>query len=82
MNGNSALTCAPITLGYTTSPAATFCTIIKQPSKTFTLSFDPEETPPAELIGRIAANYEIRDLFVENPPIEEIIARLYEDVNR
>ena len=28
-------------------------------------------------IARVAANHPIRDLFVENPPIEEIIARLY-----
>ena len=28
-------------------------------------------------IGRIAARHPIRDLFVQNPPIEEIVARLY-----
>ena len=35
------------------------------------------EPKPAKLIARIAARHEIRDLLVENPPIEEIIATLY-----
>lgn len=44
-----------------------------------TLQFDPKAISPAELIQRVAAQAAIRDLFVENPPIEEIIARLYEE---
>ena len=42
-----------------------------------TLAFDPEQTPAADLIARVATAYEVRDLFVENPPIEELIAKLY-----
>ena len=42
------------------------------------LSFDPERVSAATLIGRITARHPVRDLFVENPPIEEIIARMYE----
>ena len=42
------------------------------------LIFDPRVTPPAELIARIASRYPVRDLFVESPPIEEIVARLYD----
>jgi len=34
----------------------------------------------ATLIGRITAQHAVRDLTVENPPIEEIIARLYAGV--
>ena len=41
------------------------------------LGFDPQRVPAAELIGQITARYAVRDLFVENPPIEEIIAQLY-----
>ena len=41
------------------------------------LSFDPRRTPPADLIARIASRHAVRDLFVESPPIEEIIARMY-----
>ena len=42
------------------------------------LSFDPEQVSAATLIGRIVARHPVRDLYVESPPIEEIIARMYE----
>lgn len=51
--------------------------VISREGGRFHLSFDPERTSPAELICRIAAKYPVRDLFVENPPIESIVARLY-----
>ncbi|TVR48676.1 MAG: ATP-binding cassette domain-containing protein [Puniceicoccaceae bacterium] len=41
------------------------------------LGFDPENVAAAELIGRLTARYPVRDLLVENPPIEEVIAKLY-----
>ena len=41
------------------------------------LRFDPAQIPAAELIARVTARHSVRDLFVEDPPIEEIIARLY-----
>jgi len=44
------------------------------------LRFDPERVPAAVLISRIASKYPVRDLFVENPPIEEIIAELYKTI--
>ncbi len=43
------------------------------------LSFNPDEVPASELIGRVVAGHAVRDLFVENPPIEEIIARIYSE---
>lgn len=48
----------------------------------FIITFDPTRIPVAELINRITANCAVKDLFVENPPIEEIIARLYGEANR
>jgi ABC-2 type transport system ATP-binding protein len=51
--------------------------VIRQEERRFHLSFDPERIAPAALIARISARYPVRDLFVQNPPIEEIIARLY-----
>jgi hypothetical protein len=42
------------------------------------VAFDPQQLPPAKLIRRVTSRHAIRDLFVENPPIEQIIARLYE----
>ncbi len=42
------------------------------------LRFDPEAVSATQLISRLTARYAVRDLFVENPPIEEVIARMYE----
>jgi ABC-2 type transport system ATP-binding protein len=53
-------------------------TVMSREGHRVALRFDPEEVSAAELIGRVTARHAIRDLFVENPPIEEIIARLYE----
>jgi ABC-2 type transport system ATP-binding protein len=41
------------------------------------LAFDPVEVSTTELISRLTARHLVRDLFVENPPIEEVVARLY-----
>ena len=51
--------------------------IMRQDGQRVTLRFDPLRVSPAHLISRLTARYAIRDLFVQNPPIEEIIARLY-----
>lgn len=55
--------------------------IIKQEGHRVWLSFNPLKTPTPKLIARITSRHAIRDLYVENPPIEEIIAKLYRDVN-
>ncbi|MBW2279616.1 MAG: ATP-binding cassette domain-containing protein [Deltaproteobacteria bacterium] len=46
------------------------------------LRFDPARVTATELISRLTARHAVRDLFVENPPIEEVIARLYADEDR
>ncbi|MSS70241.1 MAG: ATP-binding cassette domain-containing protein [Candidatus Latescibacteria bacterium] len=56
-------------------------TVVRREDHRVTLSFDPSRVSAAALIGRITATHAIRDLFVENPPIEEIIARLYGEDN-
>jgi ABC-2 type transport system ATP-binding protein len=43
-----------------------------------TLAFDPAQVSSAQLIARIAAAHAVRDLFVENRPIDEVVAELYE----
>ena len=53
---------------------------IKREGRRFTLRFDPDQVPTAALISRIASRYPVRDLFVEEPPIEQIIAQLYAKV--
>ncbi len=52
-------------------------TVIRREGSRVCLAFDPQVVAPAELIRRVTSRYAIRDLFVENPPIETIIARLY-----
>jgi ABC-2 type transport system ATP-binding protein len=56
--------------------------VIKREGHRVWLKFDPGKIAASELIARITANHPIRDLFVENPPIEEIIARLYQEKTR
>ena len=46
------------------------------------IHFDPARVPAAELIAFVTAKNQVLDLFVENPPIEETIARIYEDQAR
>ena len=51
--------------------------VIRREGHRVFLRFDPQRVAPAELIARVTAAHAIRDLYVENPPIEEIVARLY-----
>jgi ABC-2 type transport system ATP-binding protein len=51
--------------------------VIRRDGNRVCLAFDPSDLPPAELIRRVTSAHAIQDLFVENPPIEQIIARLY-----
>ncbi|MHB1002138.1 MAG: ABC transporter ATP-binding protein [Armatimonadota bacterium] len=41
------------------------------------IKFNPEQISTADLISSITSKHAIKDLFVQNPPIEEVIARLY-----
>ena len=54
--------------------------VVKRDGARVVLSFDPGRISPAALISRICAQHPVHDLFVENPPIETIIARLYGSV--
>jgi ABC-2 type transport system ATP-binding protein len=52
-------------------------TVIRRDGGRVCLAFDPQVVAPAELIRRVTSRHAVRDLFVENPPIETIVARLY-----
>jgi ABC-2 type transport system ATP-binding protein len=52
-------------------------TVIRQEGHRVWLAFDPQRIGSADLIQRVTRTHAIRDLFVENPPIEAIVARLY-----
>ncbi len=41
------------------------------------LSFDPRETPAHTLIAAIAARYDVEDVHVDEPPVDEVVARFY-----
>lgn len=51
--------------------------LLSQTGRTVTLAFDPLQISAAALIREITMRYDVEDLFVENPPIEEIVAELY-----
>jgi len=53
-------------------------TVIRREGGRVCLRFDPVKVTPAALIGRLTARVAVRDLFVQNPPIEEIIAQYYQ----
>ena len=57
-------------------------TVVRRDGARLYLRFDPERIPAAALIARVTARYAIRDLYVENPPIEEIVARIYGEFRR
>ncbi|MXX93722.1 MAG: ATP-binding cassette domain-containing protein [Chloroflexi bacterium] len=43
------------------------------------IQFDPHQISAADLIAHATSQNQVQDLFVENPPIEETIARIYKD---
>jgi len=51
--------------------------VVERDGSRVVLKFDPEKIPAHELISGIASKYPVRDLFIEHPPIEEVIAKLY-----
>jgi ABC-2 type transport system ATP-binding protein len=52
-------------------------TVIRREGHRVCLAFDPQRVSTADLIQRVTRAHAIRDLFVGNPPIETIVARLY-----
>jgi len=55
--------------------------LVKQEGHRVWLSYNPEKVLTQKLIARITTKHAIRDLFIENPPIEELIAKLYKEAN-
>jgi ABC-2 type transport system ATP-binding protein len=51
--------------------------VLSQEGTTLHLAFDPDEISAAELIAELAASLPVRDILIEHPPIEEMIAELY-----
>ena len=53
--------------------------VIHYEGNRFHLAFNPAKVSPSELVRRLMDRYPVRDLYLENPSIEEIIAQLYAD---
>ncbi len=53
--------------------------VLKKEGGRVYLRFDPSRASASAIIGRLTARHSVVDLTVENPPIEEIVARLYEE---
>lgn len=51
--------------------------LISREGERVSFAFDIDETSAADLIADVTRCYPVHDLFVENPPIEEIVAQLY-----
>ncbi len=54
--------------------------VVRREGRRIVLGFDPDQVPAAALISRIAAAYPVRDLMLEHPPIEELVATWYRDI--
>jgi ABC-2 type transport system ATP-binding protein len=58
------------------------CEVVSRVGRRVELKFDPMQVPTADLIGQVASEYQVQDIFIENPPIEEIIAQIYREADR
>lgn len=56
-------------------------TIVKEEKNKLIIDFNPDIITPANLIATLSSKYNIKDILIENPPIEEIIAKIYGEFN-
>ncbi|MGC9361181.1 MAG: ABC transporter, partial [Anaerolineae bacterium] len=54
-------------------------TVVAQSDGRAELAYDPSQVAAADLVSRLCARYPVRDLTVENEPIERVVARLYHE---
>lgn len=60
-------------------PAVPGATLERRDGARLWLSFRREEISAPDLIARVTARYPIRDLMLEEPDIEEVVRRIYEE---
>jgi ABC-2 type transport system ATP-binding protein len=53
--------------------------LVKQEGSRHWLRFNRDEVSASELIARVSSRYAIRDLTLEEPQIEAIISRIYQE---
>ena len=54
--------------------------VLARQGRTVHLAYDPTRCPTPQLLARLAERYPLRDVLVEDTPIEEIVARLYREL--
>lgn len=52
-------------------------TIVKQEPTRIIMDFNPDIITTADLIAHLSTKFSIKDILIESPPIEEVIAELY-----
>jgi ABC-2 type transport system ATP-binding protein len=52
-------------------------TVRQMQGRSIELAFDPRATSAHRLIAHVAAQFDVEDVHLEEPPIEEVIARFY-----
>ena len=52
-------------------------TVRQKQGRSIELAFDPRTTSAHRLIAHVAAQFDVEDVHLEEPPIEEVIARFY-----
>ncbi|MBT3275574.1 MAG: ATP-binding cassette domain-containing protein [Spirochaetales bacterium] len=57
-------------------------TVVSVDGHRVVLGYDPRKVTTDVLVGRIASKHTVRDIFVENPPIDEIIATFYNQLEK
>ena len=62
-----------------TAPNVPGATLERQEGTRLWLSFRREEISAPDLIGRVTTRYRIRDLMLEEPDIEQVVRRIYEE---
>ena len=60
-------------------PSVPGATLERREGSRLWLSFRREETSAPDLIARVTTRYRIRDLMLEEPDIEEVVRRIYEE---
>jgi ABC-2 type transport system ATP-binding protein len=65
--------------GFGTELAVAGAEQVKQEGNRFWLRFNRDEVSASQLIARVSEHYAIRDLTVEEPEIEGIISRIYQE---
>ena len=62
-----------------TMPGIADATLVAREGDRYRFRFDPARVRTPDLIARIASTVALHDLTIENPPIEELVAKLYPD---